>query len=108
MRRKALVMKILVRCLVLMSLFIILGSTTIAQQANPARPLDPAATPQGQTGFKAPDNIDFRGATIMSEGVRLHAELFSLKSLAGKQLPTIIMAHGWGGTAANFRWDALA
>jgi dienelactone hydrolase len=31
-----------------------------------------------------------------------------LKSLAGKPLPAIIQAHGWGGTAANFRWDALA
>ena len=45
---------------------------------------------------------------IISEGVRLHAELFSLKSLAGKPLPTIIQAHGWGGVAASFRWDALA
>ena len=43
----------------------------------------------------------------MSEGVRLHAELFSLKAAAGTRLPTIIMAHGWGGTAANFRRDAI-
>lgn len=60
-----------------------------------------------QQPFKAPDTIDFRKASIMSEGVRLNAEIFSLKSLAGKQLPTIIMAHGWGGTAANFRRDAV-
>ena len=60
-----------------------------------------------QQPFKAPDTLDFRTANIMSEGVRLHAELFSLKTLAGKQLPTIIMAHGWGGTAANFRRDAV-
>jgi uncharacterized protein len=62
---------------------------------------------QPASAFKAPDNIDFRSANIMSEGVRLHAELFSLKSLAGKQLPTVIMAHGWGGTAAGFRRDAI-
>jgi hypothetical protein len=81
----------------------------LAQQNNPTRPPDPAATPQtAATGFKAPDNIEFRTASIISEGVRLHAELFSLKSLAGKPLPTVIQAHGWGGTAANFRWDALA
>jgi pimeloyl-ACP methyl ester carboxylesterase len=43
----------------------------------------------------------------MSEGVRMHGELFSLKSLAGKKLPTIIQAHGWGGTAANFRRDSI-
>jgi len=79
-----------------------------AQQTNPPRPPDPAATAPQTGGFKAPDNIEFRTAKIMSEGVRLNAELFSLKSLSGKQLPTIIMAHGWGGTAANFRWDALA
>jgi dienelactone hydrolase len=62
---------------------------------------------QPAAAFKAPDAIDFRTANIMSEGVRLHAELLSLKSLAAKQLPTIIMAHGWGGTAANFRRDAI-
>lgn len=78
------------------------------QQATPARPADPAAVrPSTSAGFKAPDNIDFRVANVMSEGVRLHAELFSLKSLAGKPLPTVIMAHGWGGTAANFRRDAI-
>jgi dienelactone hydrolase len=72
-----------------------------------------AANPAAQAGqqpaaaYKAPDTIDFRTAKIMSEGVRLHAELFSLKTLAGKQLPTVIMAHGWGGTAAGFRRDAI-
>jgi uncharacterized protein len=72
-----------------------------------------AARPAAQAGqqpaaaYKAPDTIDFRTAKIISEGVRLHAEMFSLKTLAGKQLPTIIMAHGWGGTAAGFRRDAI-
>jgi pimeloyl-ACP methyl ester carboxylesterase len=83
-------------------------SGALAQQTNPTRPPDPAAAPQAAApSYKAPENIDFRTAKIISEGVKLHAELFSLKSLAGKPLPTIIMAHGWGGTAANFRWDAL-
>jgi dienelactone hydrolase len=80
----------------------------VAQQTSPARPPDPAAARPGPAStFKAPDNIDFRSANVISEGVRLHAELFSLKTLAGKQLPTVIMAHGWGGTAANFRRDAI-
>jgi hypothetical protein len=78
-------------------------------QPQPVRPPDPARitgqTPAAQ--FKAPDTIEFRAANIVSEGVRLHAELFSLKSLAGKPLPTIIQAHGWGGTAANLRRDAI-
>jgi uncharacterized protein len=82
---------------------------TFAQQTNPTRPPDPAAQQQvPAVGFKVPDNIEFRTAKIISEGTRLHAEIFSLKTNAGKTLPTIIMAHGWGGTAANFRWDALA
>jgi dienelactone hydrolase len=87
-------------------------SKQAAQQAptqpSSSRPADPARlgpTPAAQ--FKAPDNIDFRTASIVSEGVRLHAELFSLKSLAGKPLPTIIQAHGWGGVAANLRRDAI-
>ena len=62
---------------------------------------------QPASAFKTPETIEFRSASIMSEGVRMHAELFSLKSLAGKQLPTIIQAHGWGGTAAGFRRDAI-
>ncbi len=79
-----------------------------APQTPQTRPPDPARVgPAPATQFKAPDNIEFRTANITSEGVRLHAELFSLKSLAGKPLPTIMMAHGWGGTAANFRRDAI-
>src|SRR5438105_453551 len=57
--------------------------------------------------FTAPDDIDYRKANVMSEGVRLTAELYSPKSAAGKQLPTIIMSHGWGGTAALLRSVAL-
>lgn len=83
-------------------------SVAQAQQSSPPRPADPAAQQQvSAAGFKVPDNIEFRTAKIISEGTRLHAELFSLKTHAGKALPTILMAHGWGGTAANFRWDAL-
>jgi hypothetical protein len=85
-----------------------LAAGAAAQPQTQQRPPDPAAQRQAPaTGFKAPENIDFRTASIMSEGVRLQAEMFSLKSLAGKALPTIIMAHGWGGTAAGFRRDAL-
>lgn len=66
-----------------------------------------ATAQQPATAFQPPENIDYRKANVMSEGVRLEAELFSLKSLAGKPLPTIIMAHGWGGTASGFRRDAI-
>lgn len=98
--------RILIRLVVLTMSIIIAAGVALAQQTAPARP--PEAARQTTTStFKAPDNIDFRTANVMSEGVRLTAELFSLKSLAGKPLPTVIMAHGWGGTAANFRRDAI-
>jgi dienelactone hydrolase len=85
------------------------GQASQQTSAPPAtRPPDPARTgPAPAAQFKAPDNIDFRTASVISEGVRLQAELYSLKSLAGKKLPTIIMAHGWGGVAASFRRDAI-
>jgi uncharacterized protein len=57
--------------------------------------------------FTPPEEIDYRKATIISEGTRMSAEVFALKSLAGQALPTILMAHGWGGTAAQLRTVAL-
>jgi dienelactone hydrolase len=104
--RRHTVHKNLIKLIVLTLALIIAIDNARAQQTSPARPPDPARQTPPAT-FKAPDNIDFRQANVMSEGVRLSAELFSLKSLAGKPLPTVIMAHGWGGTAANFRRDAL-
>jgi uncharacterized protein len=79
--------------MIIAAYFALVGTSPVAQP--------PAA-------FKAPDDINFRKATVMSEGARLAAELFSLKSLAGQKLPTIIMSHGWGGTAAQLRGDAVA
>ena len=58
--------------------------------------------------FTPPKGIAYRQQIIMSEGTRLAAELFALKSQDGKKLPTIIMCHGWGGTAAALRPDAVA
>jgi dienelactone hydrolase len=67
-----------------------------------------AAGRQPATPFKPPDTVAYRTANIMSEGVRLSAEIFSLKENAGKKLPTIILCHGWGGTAALLRREAVA
>jgi len=58
--------------------------------------------------FTPPDDIAFRKATIISEGTRMAAEVFSPKDQAGKKLPTIVMAHGWGGVASQLRLDAIA
>src|SRR5215472_2133214 len=60
-----------------------------------------------QAPFTAPPEIDYRKADIYSEGTRMSAELFSLKALAGKKLPTILMAHGWGGVKASLRPEAV-
>jgi uncharacterized protein len=65
---------------------------------------------RGQTGgtpYRPPDEIHFRKRTVVSEGTRMAAELFSLQSLDGKRLPTIIMCHGWGGEAKDLRADAV-
>jgi dienelactone hydrolase len=76
-----------------------------AQRRNPA---DPATWTVGRSAdYKAPAGVDFKTVTFLSEGVRLHGELFAPSSERGKKLPTIIMAHGWGGTASGFRTDAV-
>jgi len=62
---------------------------------------------QAAQPFTPPADLDYRKTDVMSEGVRLTAELYSPKSAAGKQLPTIIMSHGWGGTAALLRNVAM-
>ncbi len=67
----------------------------------------PSALAQEATQFKPPDDIDFRTATIMSEGTRMAAEIFAPKSPATEKLPTIVMSHGWGGVAAHLRPDAV-
>lgn len=60
-----------------------------------------------QRQWTAPEAIDWRTATIHSEGTRLAAEVFSLKEHDGKKLPCILMAHGWGGTVRGLRRDAV-
>jgi len=60
-----------------------------------------------QAAFTPPDDLDYRKTYIVSEGTRMVAEVYSLKSAAGKKLPTILMSHGWGGVAANLRPDAV-
>lgn len=98
--------------LVYACLFLVFASSALTvafAQTEPTRQPDPAriVAPTPSSQFKAPDQIEFRVANAWSEGVRLHVEMFSPKALAGKRLPTIIQAHGWGGTAANLRRDAI-
>jgi uncharacterized protein len=58
--------------------------------------------------FTPPDDIEFQTRDIMSEGTRMTAEVFALKSQKGKKLPTIILCHGWGGLALHLRPEAIA
>jgi uncharacterized protein len=68
----------------------------------------PATLPAQTTSpaYAPPAGVAYRTATIMSDGSRLAAELFSPKDTGDKPLPTIIMSHGWGGTAVQLRADA--
>jgi dienelactone hydrolase len=69
--------------------------------------LEAWAQQAAQAPFTPPDDLAFRKADVYSEGVRLTAQLFSLKRLGGARLPTIVMAHGWGGTVAVLRQTAI-
>lgn len=60
-----------------------------------------------QNEYAAPSDIAYRKANIISEGTGISAEVFSPKGTTDK-LPTIIMSHGWGGTAEHLRLDGVA
>ena len=74
-----------------------LTSAALAQNTN-YKPLPP---------FPVPDSVEVRHVDIYSEGTRMSGELYSAKANAGKKLPTILMAHGWGGVAASLRREAV-
>lgn len=81
-----------------------------AQQPTAPRrnPADPATWTMGRAAdYQAPEGVTFRTVAIVSEGVRLHGEVFRPAAAPAGKLPTIIMAHGWGGTASGFRTDAV-
>ena len=60
-----------------------------------------------QQDWRAPDGVEWRTGTILSEGTRLAAEIFTPNDKADERLPCILMAHGWGGTARGLRRDAV-
>ena len=71
--------------------------------------VDPA-TVQGLPAardYRPPEGVVFKTTDFLSENVRLTAQWFYAAGAEGKRLPTVIMAHGWGATAANFREDAV-
>jgi uncharacterized protein len=83
------------------------AAVATALAAAPALAQDLAAPRRvPSSDYRPPADVDFRVVNIISEGVRLHGELFRAHRAAEK-LPTVLMAHGWGGTAAAFRPDAV-
>ena len=81
-------------------IFLFVGLSLLLTHFVPAQ--SPTAT------YQPPAEISYRQATIVSEGSRLAAEVFSPKDSDEKRLPTIILCHGWGGTAERLRPEAVA
>jgi uncharacterized protein len=55
------------------------------------------------------EEVETQSADIWSEGSRMSATVFFPSSANdGDKLPAIVMAHGWGGTAASLSRDAYA
>lgn len=51
-------------------------------------------------------SVEERKVDILSEGVRIHADVYAPKPATAGPLPTIVMSHGWGGTAAMLQPQA--
>ncbi|HEY8572202.1 alpha/beta hydrolase [Phenylobacterium sp.] len=91
-----------------------LAFAALAQPAPGARapnaaPVDPA-TLQGLPAardYRPPEGVRTRTADIVSDNVRLTAQLFYAAENEGRKLPTVVMAPGWGATAATLREDAV-
>src|SRR5215831_13191032 len=87
-----------------------LQTVALAQSSGPKNSsgaskvaIDPA-TAQGLASaheYRPPEGIGFKAADFFSENVRLTSQWFYAAENKGKKLPTIIIAHGWGGTAAS-------
>ena len=74
-----------------------------AQQTTTA----PAPAARVRPPFVIPESVGQRRVDIYSEGNRMTGYVYKLKATpADAKLPTIIMAHGWGGVQAQLRQDA--
>lgn len=69
--------------------------------------MSPISIAQESQREPTPADVTVRKADIYSEGTRMSAELYSPKG-AKESLPTILMSHGWGGTADALRSDGIA
>ncbi|MDX1385455.1 MAG: hypothetical protein R3190_17520, partial [Thermoanaerobaculia bacterium] len=54
------------------------------------------------------EDVAARAVDIWSEGTRMAGYVYTPKSVAaGERLPTVVMAHGWGGTQRGLRRNAI-
>ena len=61
-----------------------------------------------QNQFQMPQDVSAEKVDVYSEGTRMAGYLYRSRAAAkGTKLPTIVMAHGWGGTQALLRRDAI-
>ncbi len=55
-------------------------------------PTQEAAEPSWQP----PKDVAYRVETIISEGTRMAAEIYTPRDESNAKLPVIVMSHGWG------------
>ena len=103
------------------ALALILGSVALAASAQTLSLQDPGSSgPKVQAvdpatvqdlpsarDYRPPEGIAFRTTDILSDNVRLTAQWVYAAESEGRKLPTVIMAPGWGATAATLREDAV-
>ena len=82
--------------------------------AAPKGPSIDPATVQGLRSvhdYRPPEGVEFKVADFISDNVRLTAQWFwaakTEDANVGAKRPTVILAPGWGATAANMRQDAV-
>jgi dienelactone hydrolase len=78
-----------------------------AAQAAADAPSPPRVSSARVALYQPPADVAFRTVSIVSEGVRLHAEVFAPAAGGPGPWPTVIQANGWGGVAAMFRSDSI-
>jgi len=90
-----------------------LASTALAQPAPPPAAAPPPVNPAKAQGlpaardYRPPQDITFKTTDFLSDNVRLTAQWFYAAGSESRKLPTVVMAHGWGATAASLREDAV-
>jgi len=87
----------------LLRLAICLATCVIATGCAQPGPQLADATPARTIG-----GVVARAVTLVSEGTRVAGTVYTPAAAAPKtKLPTIVMANGWGGTAAQLETDAI-